>query len=178
MQKIAINCFIRLLLEFYQIFLHLFVLQVMSDSISKLVNLEPDGFKKLVSSGTFVNYGNRICLAGTSEAGKSLLARILIGEAAQMSRQLTGGITTHTGRCGIDLHNKKMVPLKTGQLVQSKQKSLYFQIQNFNPGMSLFVSNIQKNNAFIQSEKKSFDFKTERKFNILKTKFTDFRFLV
>ncbi|VDH91507.1 oxysterol-binding protein 1, partial [Mytilus galloprovincialis] len=85
----------------------------MSDPIlTKLCQLNRDDFKVLVATGTFASYENRIYLAGACNIGKSSLASILIGETIPKTWNSTDGLIIHFGRNGIDLQNRKMLPLR------------------------------------------------------------------
>lgn len=99
----------------FNIFIN-FILQVMSDSIlTKLSKLNRDDFKNLVALGTFATYENRVYLAGPCNIGKSSLASILIGEEVPKTWFSTDGLIIHFGRNGIDLLQRKMIPLKKGK---------------------------------------------------------------
>jgi GTP-binding protein EngB required for normal cell division len=73
-----------------------------------------DEMKELISKGTFIGYENRVYLAGACNVGKSTLASILLGEEIPQSWKSTDGLIIYFGWNGIDLKNKTMVPLKTG----------------------------------------------------------------
>ncbi|CAG2245229.1 unnamed protein product [Mytilus edulis] len=86
-----------------------------SESIlTKLSQLNSDDFKNLVALGTFASYENRVYLAGPCNIGKSSLASILIGETIPKNWVSTDGLIIHFGRNGINLEQRKMIPLKTG----------------------------------------------------------------
>ena len=70
--------------------------------------------KELLSKGTFISYENCIYLGGACNVGKTTLASILIGEKIPQHWKSTDGLTIYFGRNGIDLKNRKMVPLKQG----------------------------------------------------------------
>ncbi|CAC5391859.1 unnamed protein product [Mytilus coruscus] len=90
-------------------------LQKMSDPILiKLRQLNRNDFQDLVSLGTFASYENRVYLAGPCNIGKSSLASILIGEEIPKTWFSTDGLIIHFGRNGIDLQQRKMIPLKKG----------------------------------------------------------------
>ncbi|XP_076083275.1 uncharacterized protein LOC143054232 [Mytilus galloprovincialis] len=82
--------------------------------LTKLGQLNSDDFKSLVSLGTFASYENRVYLAGPCNIGKSSLASILIGEDIPKQWFSTDGLIIHFGRNGIDLKQKKMIPLTKG----------------------------------------------------------------
>ncbi|OPL33810.1 neuralized pats1, partial [Mytilus galloprovincialis] len=90
-------------------------IQGVSESIfTKLRQLDRDDFPDLVAQGTFASYENRVYLAGPCNIGKSSLASILIGEAIPKTWVSTDGLIIHFGRNGIDLQQRKMIPLKKG----------------------------------------------------------------
>ncbi|XP_076084163.1 uncharacterized protein LOC143054953 [Mytilus galloprovincialis] len=90
-------------------------LQEMSDPIlTKLRQLNRNDFQDLVALGTFSSYENRVFLAGPCNIGKSSLASILIGEEIPKTWISTDGLIIHFGRNGIDLQQRKMIPLKKG----------------------------------------------------------------
>ncbi|VDI49473.1 Hypothetical predicted protein [Mytilus galloprovincialis] len=87
----------------------------MSDPIlTKLRQLNRNDFQDLVALGTFSSYENRVFLAGPCNIGKSSLASILIGEEIPKTWISTDGLIIHFGRNGIDLQQRKMIPLKKG----------------------------------------------------------------
>lgn len=51
---------------------------------------------------------------GPCRAGKSTLASILIGEQIPLQWDSTDGLVIYFGRNGIDIENKKMIPLQDG----------------------------------------------------------------
>ena len=90
-----------------------------------------DETKDLLSKGTFKSYENLVYLAGACNVGKSTLASILIGDEIPQQWKSTDGLVIYFGRNGIDLKNRKMVPLKQGNtskhvvnILQNGQKSL------------------------------------------------------
>ncbi|XP_052096776.1 uncharacterized protein LOC127731938 [Mytilus californianus] len=90
-------------------------LQEISDPIlTKLGQLNRNDFQDLVALGTFASYENRVYLAGPCNIGKSSLASILIGEEIPKTWFSTDGLIIHFGRNGIDLQQRKMIPLKKG----------------------------------------------------------------
>jgi Fe-S cluster assembly ATPase SufC len=70
--------------------------------------------KKLLSKGTYASYENCVYLGGACNVGKSTLASILIGDEIPQKWKSTDGLVIYFGRNGIDLKNRKMVPLKQG----------------------------------------------------------------
>lgn len=84
------------------------------DILHKLSQLNRDDFKDLVALGTFASYENMVYLAGPCNAGKSSLASILIDETIPKTWYSTDGLIIHFGKNGIDLQNRKMIPLKNG----------------------------------------------------------------
>lgn len=53
-------------------------------------------------------------LGGPCKAGKSTLASVLIDEEIPLQWNSTDGLIIFFGRNGIDIENRKMVPLKEG----------------------------------------------------------------
>ena len=72
--------------------------------------------KQLISKGMFMAYDNRVYLADACNVGKSTLASILLGEEIPHSWKSTDGLIIYFGKNGIDLKNKKMVPLRKGNI--------------------------------------------------------------
>ena len=72
--------------------------------------------KELISKGMFMAYDNRVYLAGACSVGKSTLASILLGEKIPLIWKSTDGLIIYFGKNGIDLKNKKMVPLRKGNI--------------------------------------------------------------
>ncbi|XP_071150606.1 uncharacterized protein [Mytilus edulis] len=90
-------------------------LQGLSNSIlTNLSQLNKGDFKDLVALGTFASYENKVYLAGPCNTGKSSLASILIGEKIPKTWVSTDGLIIHFGRNGIDLLERKMIPLQIG----------------------------------------------------------------
>ncbi|CAC5358229.1 unnamed protein product [Mytilus coruscus] len=90
-------------------------LQEISDPIlTKLRQLNRNDFQDLIALGTFASYENRVYLAGPCNIGKSSLASILIGEEIPKTWFSTDGLIIYFGRNGIDLQQRKMIPLKKG----------------------------------------------------------------
>ena len=71
-------------------------------------------FKKLVAKGVYLAFDNCFYLCGACNVGKSTLASVLIDEEIPKIWFSTDGLQIHFGRNGIDLKEKKMVPLKEG----------------------------------------------------------------
>lgn len=69
----------------------------------------------LLSKGTYASFENRVYLAGAVNTGKTSLASVLIGEEIPKDWKSTDGLIIHFGRNGIDLDEKKMIPLKKGK---------------------------------------------------------------
>ncbi|XP_071143991.1 uncharacterized protein [Mytilus edulis] len=90
-------------------------LEKMTDPIlTKLRQLNRNDFQDLVALGTFASYENRVYLSGPCNIGKSSLASILIGEEIPKTWFSTDGLIIHFGRNGIDLQQRKMIPLEKG----------------------------------------------------------------
>ncbi|XP_063437227.1 uncharacterized protein LOC134718555 [Mytilus trossulus] len=92
-------------------------LQVISyPMLTKLGQLNRKDFQELVALGTFASYENMVYLAGPCNIGKSSLASILICEEIPKTWLSTDGLIIHFGRNGIDLQQRKMIPLKKGSV--------------------------------------------------------------
>ncbi|VDI11029.1 Hypothetical predicted protein [Mytilus galloprovincialis] len=80
-------------------------------------------FLKLLSTGTYESFENRVFLCGSCACGKSTLASVLIGSPIPRTWQSTDGLVIHFGRNGINLETFEMVPLQgedRGQNVLTK----------------------------------------------------------
>ncbi|VDI14072.1 Hypothetical predicted protein [Mytilus galloprovincialis] len=80
-------------------------------------------FLKLLSTGTYESFENRVFLCGSCACGKSTLASVLIGSLIPRTWQSTDGLVIHFGRNGINLETFEMVPLQgedRGQNVLTK----------------------------------------------------------
>ncbi|XP_076116759.1 rho GTPase-activating protein 35-like [Mytilus galloprovincialis] len=73
-----------------------------------------EDFHKLLSTGTYESFENRVFLCGSCACGKSSLASILIGSPIPLNWKSTDGLVIHFGRNGINLGTYEMVPLKEG----------------------------------------------------------------
>lgn len=71
----------------------------------------------MLSNGEFLSFENCVSLCGPSKAGKSTLASLLIGEDIPLTWNSTDGLVIYFGRNGIDMKEKKMVPLKGGMFI-------------------------------------------------------------
>ncbi|XP_063406317.1 uncharacterized protein LOC134690270 [Mytilus trossulus] len=88
--------------------------EISNPILTKLRQLSKNDFQDLVALGTFASYENRVYLAGPCNIGKSSLASILIGEEIPKTWFSTDGLIIHFGRNGIDLQQRKMIPLEKG----------------------------------------------------------------
>ncbi|XP_063405757.1 uncharacterized protein LOC134689720 [Mytilus trossulus] len=88
--------------------------EISNPILTKLGQFNRNDFQDLVALGTFASYENRVFLAGPCNIGKSSLASILIGEEIPKTWFSTDGLVIHFGRNGIDLQQRKMIPLKKG----------------------------------------------------------------
>ncbi|XP_071177448.1 uncharacterized protein [Mytilus edulis] len=70
-----------------------------------------EDFHKLLSTGTYESFENRVFLCGSCACGKSTLASVLIGTPIPRSWKSTDGLVIHFGRNGINLETFEMVPL-------------------------------------------------------------------
>ncbi|CAC5401495.1 unnamed protein product [Mytilus coruscus] len=80
-------------------------------------------FSKLLSTGTYESFENRVFLCGSCACGKSTLASVLIGSPIPLTWKSTDGLVIHFGRNGINLETFEMVPLQgedRGQNVLTK----------------------------------------------------------
>ncbi|CAG2245822.1 unnamed protein product [Mytilus edulis] len=68
-------------------------------------------FSKLLSTGTYESFENRVFLCGSCACGKSTLASVLIGSTIPLTWKSTDGLVIHFGRNGINLETFDMVPL-------------------------------------------------------------------
>ncbi|CAG2245824.1 unnamed protein product [Mytilus edulis] len=68
-------------------------------------------FSKLLSTGTYESFENRVFLCGSCACGKSTLASVLIGSPIPLTWKSTDGLVIHFGRNGINLETFDMVPL-------------------------------------------------------------------
>ncbi|VDI74053.1 Hypothetical predicted protein [Mytilus galloprovincialis] len=73
-----------------------------------------EDFHKLLSTGTYESFENRVFLCGSCACGKSTLASVLIGSPIPDIWKATDGLVIHFGRNGINLETYEMVPLKEG----------------------------------------------------------------
>ncbi|CAC5358824.1 unnamed protein product [Mytilus coruscus] len=71
-----------------------------------------EDFRKLLSTGTYESFENRVFLCGSCACGKSTLASVLIGSPIPLTWKSTDGLVIHFGRNGINLESFEMVPLK------------------------------------------------------------------
>ncbi|CAG2192660.1 unnamed protein product [Mytilus edulis] len=71
-----------------------------------------EDFRKLLSTGTYESFENRVFLCGSCACGKSTLASVLIGTPIPLTWKSTDGLVIHFGRNGINLESFEMVPLK------------------------------------------------------------------
>ncbi|CAC5404691.1 unnamed protein product [Mytilus coruscus] len=76
-----------------------------------------EDFQKLLSTGTYESFENRVFLCGSCACGKSTLASVLIGSPIPLTWKSTDGLVIHFGRNGINLESFEMVPLKEGKVV-------------------------------------------------------------
>ncbi|VDI61794.1 Hypothetical predicted protein, partial [Mytilus galloprovincialis] len=88
--------------------------------------VDADEFQRMLSHGEYLSYENRLSLGGPCRAGKSTLASVLIDEEIPLKWNSTDGLVIFFGRNGIDIENKKMVPLKKGMLDVIPFKTVYF----------------------------------------------------
>ncbi|XP_071122541.1 uncharacterized protein [Mytilus edulis] len=72
-------------------------------------------FHRMLSYGEYRSYEHRLSLGGPCRAGKSTLASVLIGEQIPLQWNSTDGLVIYFGRNGIDIENKKMIPLQQGE---------------------------------------------------------------
>ncbi|CAC5385976.1 unnamed protein product [Mytilus coruscus] len=82
-----------------------------------------ENFGKLLTTGTYESFENRVFLCGSCACGKSTLASVLIGTPIPLTWKSTDGLVIHFGRNGINLETYNMVPLKEeyrGQNVLTK----------------------------------------------------------
>ncbi|CAG2242252.1 unnamed protein product [Mytilus edulis] len=77
-----------------------------------------EDFSKLLSTGTYESFENRVFLCGSCACGKSTLASVLIGTPIPRTWESTNGLVIHFGRNGINLETNEMVPLTGGNVVQ------------------------------------------------------------
>ncbi|VDI45786.1 Hypothetical predicted protein [Mytilus galloprovincialis] len=128
----------------------------MSESIlTKLSQLNKDDFQDLVALGTFASYENRVFLAGPCNIGKSSLASILIGDAIPKTWFSTDGLIIHFGRNGIDLQQRKMIPLKKGSsdiLTKLLLGNPNLKEQQSLPGVSEVQQNINESKREVPGE--------------------------
>ncbi|CAG2198556.1 unnamed protein product [Mytilus edulis] len=73
-----------------------------------------EDFNKLLSTGTYESFENRVFLCGSCACGKSTLASVLIGSTIPLTWKSTDGLVIHFGRNGINLETHEMVPLTGG----------------------------------------------------------------
>ncbi|VDI03767.1 Hypothetical predicted protein [Mytilus galloprovincialis] len=71
-----------------------------------------EDFNKLLSTGTYESFENRVYLCGSCACGKSTLASVLIGSSIPQTWKSTDGLVIYFGRNGINLASFEMVPLK------------------------------------------------------------------
>ncbi|CAG2225822.1 unnamed protein product [Mytilus edulis] len=76
-----------------------------------------EDFHKLLSTGTYESFENRVFLCGSCACGKSTLASVLIGSPIPLTWKSTDGLVIHFGRNGINLDTYAMVPLNEGNAV-------------------------------------------------------------
>ncbi|VDI64869.1 Rho GTPase-activating protein 5, partial [Mytilus galloprovincialis] len=76
-----------------------------------------EDFHKLLSTGTYESFENRVFLCGSCACGKSTLASVLIGSPIPLKWKSTDGLVIHFGRNGINLGTYEMVPIKEGDAV-------------------------------------------------------------
>ncbi|VDI27827.1 Hypothetical predicted protein, partial [Mytilus galloprovincialis] len=82
-----------------------------------------EDFSKLLTTGTYESFENRVFLCGSCACGKSTLASVLIGSPIPLTWKSTDGLVIHFGRNGINLETFEMVPLQgegRGQNVLTK----------------------------------------------------------
>ncbi|CAG2210870.1 Putative ankyrin repeat protein MM_0045 [Mytilus edulis] len=78
-----------------------------------------EDFNKLLSTGTYESFENRVFLCGSCACGKSTLASVLIGSTIPLTWKSTDGLVIHFGRNGINLETHEMVPLTGGVIDQN-----------------------------------------------------------
>lgn len=70
--------------------------------------------QELLLESSYKSFGNRVYLVGPVFVGKSCLAKILVGEILDGTRQSTEGIGIYMGRAGMDIDKMEWIPLATG----------------------------------------------------------------
>lgn len=76
-----------------------------------MLDVESKEFQQLLSKGHFVSYESCLFLAGPCNVGKTSLASILIDEEIPHVWDSTNGLEIWFGRNGINIRDKKMIPL-------------------------------------------------------------------